>query len=175
MANVSSFFDPDKYGSKLSSGLSSLGVNDIYNGKYDFKGLGLGSSNSWRDFDTNPSFKDYVNKNDPMPSYEMFSGLFDKAKNTDKYRGFAEQKAKKEEDVQSLGRAFGMEGKAGQVLDNLAAVYPHQTVLPGSPGSSGMLGTVGGLVGGLGTALGVFGPAGAAIGAGVGGLIDAIA
>lgn len=49
----------------------------------------------------------------------------------------------------------------------------HASSGGGRSGSGGMFGTIGGLAGTIGTAAGVFGPLGSAVGAGVGGLIDA--
>lgn len=74
---------------------------------------------------------------------EIFSSLFEKTKDTDKYRKWAGGQS----DYKPKSEPFGIPGKAGQVLDNLAAVYPQQTVLPGTPGSPGIGGALGTLAG----------------------------
>jgi hypothetical protein len=91
---------------------------------------------------------------------EIFSGLFDKAKNTDKYRDEAQRP--------SFGEAT--RGNAGQLLENLSALYPQQHAPMFIPGqtSEGIGGAIGGAIGTIGGAL-IGGPAGASIGGKIGG------
>jgi phage tail tape-measure protein len=92
----------------------------------------------------------------------VFEGLFDKTKDTDKYRDEAKRA--------SFGEAI--RGSGGQILENLSALYPQQhspMFIPGetSQGFGGIIGTVAGaalgsIVPGVGTALG------AKVGGGIG-------
>jgi hypothetical protein len=91
---------------------------------------------------------------------EIFGGLFDKAKNTDKYRDESQRP--------SFGEAT--RGSGGQLLENLSALYPSQHAPMFIPGqtSEGIGGAIGGAIGTIGGAL-IGGPAGAAIGGKIGG------
>jgi hypothetical protein len=96
---------------------------------------------------------------------EIFGGLFDKAKNTDKYRDESQRP--------SFGEAT--RGGGGQILENLSALYPSQHApmfIPGQEskgGVGGIIGTVAGAA--LGTAFPVVGTAlGAKLGGGIGGM-----
>lgn len=91
---------------------------------------------------------------------DIFGGLFDKAKNTDKYRN------------QGQGVKFGdaIGGKGGKLLENLSVLYPQQhspMFIPGQT-SEGIGGTIGRVAGTIGGAL-IGGPAGAQIGGSIGG------
>jgi hypothetical protein len=71
---------------------------------------------------------------------EVFEGLFDKTKNTDKYRDDAKRA--------SFGEAI--RGSGGQILENLGTLYPQQhspMFIPGetSQGVGGALGTLAGI------------------------------
>jgi hypothetical protein len=71
---------------------------------------------------------------------ELFGKLFDKAKDTDKYRDEAKRA--------SFGEAI--RGSGGQILENLSALYPQQhspMFIPGetSQGVGGALGTLAGI------------------------------
>jgi hypothetical protein len=93
---------------------------------------------------------------------EIFGGLFDKARDTNKYR----------EESQRPSFGESTRGSGGQLLENLSALYPQQHApmfIPGqtSEGIGGAIGTAVGAIGGslipgVGTALG------AKIGGGVG-------
>ena len=93
---------------------------------------------------------------------EVFEGLFDKTKNTDKYRN-------REENSEF---SKPIPGYGGQLLENLSALYPQQHAskfIPGetSQGFGGVIGTVAGAA--LGTIFPVVGTAlGAKVGGGVG-------
>lgn len=115
-----------------------------------------------------PEESSYFDKKRDTDWKPIFSKLMDKTRRTDKWQSEATQgKA-------SFGDA--MQGRGGQVLENLGVVYPQQhspMFIPGVEGKkSGIFGTAGGLAGALGTAAGIFGPLGMPIGAAVGGLID---
>jgi hypothetical protein len=71
---------------------------------------------------------------------EIFSGLFDKAKNTDKYRDEAQRP--------SFGESN--RGSGGQLLENLSALYPQQHApmfIPGQESSGGVGSAIGTLAG----------------------------
>jgi len=75
---------------------------------------------------------------------DVFSSLFNKAKETDKYRSWGEQG--------SRGVSFGDQvyGRGSQVLDNLSVVYPQQHApmfIPGAEGKRGLGSTIGTLAG----------------------------
>lgn len=88
------------------------------------------------------------------------------------YQSAAESKAQRRRENQS---PYGTK----QVFDNFAIYTPPMPQMGGSTtsggGGGGLFGKVGSLAGTLGTAAGVFGPLGAPIGAGIGGLIDMFA
>jgi hypothetical protein len=93
---------------------------------------------------------------------EVFEGLFDKTKDTDKYRNRGE----------NTEFSKPIPGYGGQLLENLSALYPQQHAskfIPGetSQGFGGIIGTVAGaalgsIIPGVGTALG------AKVGGGIG-------
>ena len=92
----------------------------------------------------------------------VFKGLFDKAKDTDKYRDEAKRP--------SFGEAIS--GSGGQILENLGALYPQQRspmFIPGET-SQGIGGTIGSIAGGiLGSVVPGVGTAlGSSIGGGIG-------
>jgi hypothetical protein len=91
---------------------------------------------------------------------EIFGGLFDKAKETNKYRDEAKRP--------SFGESN--RGSGGQLLENLSALYPQQHAPMFIPGetSQGIGGAIGGAIGTIGGAL-IGGPAGAKIGGSIGG------
>ena len=93
----------------------------------------------------------------------VFSSLFDKARDTDKYRNYGEFSRP----------SFGdwSRGGSGQVLENLGVVYPQQQgpmFIPGVEGSQSPWGKIGQIAGTIGGAL-IGGPAGASIGGAIGG------
>lgn len=95
----------------------------------------------------------------------IFSGLFDKTRDSDKYRSYGEQSRP----------YFGewSRGGGGQILENLGAVYPQQQgpmFIPGVEGSPSIWGKVGQAAGTIGGAL-IGGPAGAKIGGSIGGTV----
>jgi hypothetical protein len=95
---------------------------------------------------------------------EVFEGLFDKTKETDKYRNRGE----------NTEFSKPIPGYGGQLLENLSALYPQQHAskfIPGetSQGFGGVIGTVAGAA--LGTIFPVVGTAlGAKVGGGIGGM-----
>ena len=96
---------------------------------------------------------------------EVFEGLFDKTKETDKYRNRGE----------NTEFSKPIPGYGGQLLENLSALYPPQHAskfIPGetSQGFGGIIGTVAGaalgsIIPGVGTALG------AKVGGGIGSMV----
>jgi hypothetical protein len=131
---------------------SSLNSPD-YSGAFSSKKDGA-FSNAWK-----TSFG--VDENKSKNNWgEIFSGLFDKAKNTDKYRDEAQRP--------SFGESN--RGSGGQLLENLSALYPSQHAPMFIPGqtSEGIGGAIGGAIGTIGGAL-IGGPAGASIGGKIGG------
>jgi hypothetical protein len=71
---------------------------------------------------------------------EIFGGLFDKAKNTDKYRDESQRP--------SFGEST--RGGGGQILENLSALYPQQHApmfIPGQESSGGVGSAIGTLAG----------------------------
>lgn len=94
---------------------------------------------------------------------DVFSSLFDKTRDTDKYRNYGE----------SSRPYFGdwSRGGGGQVLENLGVIYPQQQgpmFLPGVEGRQSPWGKIGQIAGTIGGAL-IGGPAGASIGGSIGG------
>jgi hypothetical protein len=130
-----------------------------WNGDYDWKnksgGIDWGSK---FDIDKTNLYESTVGKKDTDWG-GVFSGLFDKAKDKDKYRGWGERSV-------SFGQA--LPGTGGQVLENLGVIYPQQhapLVLQGQEGKRGLGGTIGRLAGGI---------AGAVIGGPIGGLVGGL-
>jgi hypothetical protein len=76
----------------------------------------------------------------------LFESLFDKTRQTDKYRSRAERESDYDSD-----RAFGGEWNrpsSGQVLENLGVVYPQQQspmYLPGQQGRPGLFSQIAGV------------------------------
>lgn len=99
----------------------------------------------------------------------MFEKLFDKAKQTDKYRDWGEKSGGWGFDRQKRG-AFGGDWIRGGGTEAFPGFYirePPQMsplLVEGTPGKRGLGGTIGSLLGGIGGAL-IGGPVGAAIGA----------
>ncbi len=125
-----------------------------------FPGIEKDPGFDWGDaFDTKlpPSLTDTKPQNNWG---EIFGGLFNKAKETNKYRNEAQRP--------SFGEAT--RGSGGQLLENLSALYPQQHAPMFIPGetSQGIGGTIGGAIGTIGGAL-IGGPAGAKIGGSIGG------
>jgi len=136
---------------------SSLNSPD-YSGAFSSKKDGA-FSNAWK---TGFGVNEDKSKNNLG---EIIGGLFNKAKNTDKYRDESQRP--------SFGEAT--RGGGGQLLENLSALYPSQHApmfIPGQEskgGVGGIIGTVAGaalgsIVPGVGTALG------AKLGGGIGGM-----
>ena len=84
----------------------------------------------------------------------MFEKLFDKTKQTDKYR----QRAEKESEESSSGGISTKPGFAVSLGDGLSAVQGQTTVLPGQPGSPGLLGPIAGAVAPFASAIPGIGP-----------------
>lgn len=102
-----------------------------------------------------------VNETKPKNDWgEIFGGLFDKAKETNKYRSEAQRP--------SFGEST--RGNSGQLLENLSALYPQQHAPMFIPGetSQGIGGAIGSAIGTIGGAL-IGGPAGASLGGRIGG------
>jgi hypothetical protein len=131
---------------------SSLNSPD-YSGAFSSKNDGA-FSNAWKTgfgVDKNKSKNDWG---------EIFGGLFDKARDTNKYR----------EESQRPSFGESTRGSGGQLLENLSALYPQQHAPMFIPGqtSEGIGGAIGGAIGTIGGAL-IGGPAGAALGGRIGG------
>jgi hypothetical protein len=128
-----------------------------WSGSWDWKGAGGGID--WN----KPKFS--VADSDEEEWGSRFSKLFDKAKQTDKYRSMGD-------------RPFGGEwsrGLGGNILENFGVYEPQKMsplVIPGQEGKRGIGGTIGGLVGTAASFIPGIGPGIAAalpaIGGGVG-------
>jgi len=133
---------------------SSLGFPN-YSGAFSSKNDGA-FSNAWK---TGFGVGETKSKDDLR---DVFGSLFDKAKETNKYRNEAQKP--------SFGEAIS--GKGGQILENLGALYPQQQAPMFIPGetSQGIGGTIGSLAGGiLGSVVPGVGTAlGSSIGGGIG-------
>lgn len=149
MANSSSSSDSKGTGF-LSSYLSTTKPTDFYTGKFNFGDAFKNVDPSPKSWNHSIDWKNYNKDTDFSSVYNsdttgMFKGLFDKAKDTDKYRKWSEKRDDQEK--QGAESSMTTQGKASQVLDNLAAVYPHVTTIqqPGSSGFGGALGTLAGI------------------------------
>lgn len=106
----------------------------------------------------------------------LYSSLFDKAKDTDKYRRAGESSGFSSGSQQGAFGGGMTPGSAGKVLENLGVVYPQQhspMFIPGVEGKKGLGGTIGSIVGGIGGAL-IGGPAGFGIGSQLGGGVGSL-
>lgn len=106
----------------------------------------------------------------------MFEKLFDKAKDTEKYRRMGESSGFSGGSQQGAFGGGMASGGSGKVLENLGVVFPQQhspMFIPGAEGKKGLGGTIGSLVGGIGGAL-IGGPAGFGIGSQLGGGVGSL-
>ena len=110
-----------------------------------FPGIEKDPGINWGDaFNTKlpSSLTDTKSKDDLRDVFgSIFGGLFDKAKETNKYRNEAQKS--------SFGEAIS--GRGGQILENLGALYPQQQAPMFIPGetSQGIGGAIGSLAGGI--------------------------
>jgi len=107
----------------------------------------------------------------------LYSSLFDKARDTEKYRRMGESSGFSGGSQQGAFGGGMASGGTGKVLENLGVVFPQQHApmfIPGVEGKKGLGSTIGGLAGigasfipGLGPGIAAAMPA---IGSGIGGL-----
>jgi hypothetical protein len=106
---------------------------------------------------------------------EIFSTLFDKTKQTDKYRSRAERQEDSPWPAPRAGFGEPTSGRGVQLLDNLSALYPQQhapVYMAGVEGKKGLGSTIGHIAGTIGGAL-IGGPVGGVV-AGLGGPIGGL-
>ena len=124
-----------------------------------YKGIGSGYENpfggnapSWKqDYDWGGASKG-INWDSKfgIDKEGLFERLFDKSRNTDKYRSWGEQGFRG--GGGQFGASFGdpIYGRGNQVLDNLSVLYPQQHApmfIPGAEGKRGLGSTIGTLAG----------------------------
>lgn len=141
---MSIFVDP-----KNKKGLNSASYKGISPGYENPFG---GNAPSWKqDYDWGGSSKG-INWDSgfDIDKEGLFEKLFDKSRNTDKYRSWGEQGLRR--GAGQFGASFGdpIYGRGSQVLDNLSVVYPQQHApmfIPGAEGRRGLGGAIGTLAG----------------------------
>jgi hypothetical protein len=123
------------YGSIKPGYKNPLGGSGSIKGDYDW-----GSFSKGTDWSQRPG----------LDRSGLFESLFDKSRNTDKYRSRAERGFDSDNGFRA-DRAFGGElskGGGGQILENLGAIYPQQhspMYLPGQQGERGMFSKIAGV------------------------------
>jgi hypothetical protein len=145
---------------------------------------GYGGYSSWegsiKDFPgaLKPEEKDYFNKQDKFDSGDDRPSGGDFLKEFARQLGGGEQDKYRSQAEKEQRPTFGdsNKGNAGQVLENLGAIFPQQhapVYMPGVQGSSpfGTIGRIAGMIGGglLGGPLGIGAAAGMSAGGAIGG------
>ena len=165
---------------ELKSWDKSFPASSYFDNSGSFSNFKPSNYESFSDF--SKAFKpDYSDKGEGKgkDAYSFFSGLFDKAREANKYQSMADKYGEDRDKENKFQSGYGGGFQGGGGAEAFPGFYIRESpkmapvFFPGVEGKKGgLFGQIGGLAGALGSAFNIFGPLGAPIGAAVGGLID---